>query len=143
MTMLVRLIYASRACTPISQELVDAILATARRHNPGNGITGVLCHSEEIFVQALEGGREQVNQLYAQLLQDPRHKDVILLCYEEIGVRRYSSWTMGKVRLDKVNRSLLLKYSSTGVLNPYDVSGCATVALLEELAETGAFAVRD
>ena len=141
--MLVRLIYTSRARESINQELVDGILATARRHNPGNGITGVLCHSEEVFVQALEGGREQVNQLYARLLQDPRHKDVILLCYEEIGVRRYSSWTMGKVRLDKVNRSLLLKYSSTGVLNPYDVSGCATVALLEELAETGAFAVRD
>jgi len=141
--MLVRLIYASRACESISQELVEAILATARRHNPPNGVTGVLCHSEDIFVQALEGGRDQINQLYARLLQDKRHKDVVLLCYEEIGVRQYSSWTMGKVRLDKVNRSLLLKYSSTGVLNPYDVSGCATVALLEELAATGAFAVRD
>ncbi|WP_034300247.1 BLUF domain-containing protein [Herbaspirillum sp. RV1423] len=141
--MLVRLIYASRACEPISHELVDGILATARRHNPVNGVTGVLCHSEDVFVQALEGGRDQVNQLYARLLQDKRHKDVVLLCYEEIDVRRYSSWTMGKVRLDKVNRSLLLKYSCSGVLNPYDVSGCATVALLEELAETGAFAVRD
>jgi len=141
--MLVRMIYASRACEPISQELVDGILATARRHNPSNGITGVLCHSEDVFVQALEGGRDQINQLYARLLQDVRHKDVVMLCYEEIGVRQYSSWTMGKVRLDKVNRSLLLKYSSTGVLNPYDVSGCATVALLEELAAAGAFAVRD
>lgn len=141
--MLVRLIYASRACAPISHELVDAILVKARHHNPANGITGVLCHSEEVFVQALEGGRDQVNQLYARLLQDPRHRDVVLLCYEEIGVRRYSSWTMGKVRLDKVNRSLLLKYSSTGTLNPYDVSGCATVALLDELAATAAFAVRD
>ncbi|ASU36866.1 blue light sensor protein [Herbaspirillum sp. meg3] len=141
--MLVRLIYASRACEPITQELVDTVLATARRHNPANGVTGVLCHSDDVFVQALEGGRDQINQLYARLLQDKRHKDVVLLCYEEIGVRQYSSWTMGKVRLDKVNRSLLLKYSSTGVLNPYDVSGCATVALLEELAAAGAFAVRD
>jgi hypothetical protein len=141
--MLVRLIYASRACAPINHESLDAILQTARRFNPANGITGVLCHSEDVFVQALEGGREQINQLYARLLQDARHRDLILLCYEEIAVRRYAAWTMGKVRLDKVNRSLLLKYSSTGTLNPYDVSGCATVALLDELAATGAFAVRD
>lgn len=141
--MLVRLIYASRACEPISHDLVDAILAAARRHNAVTGVTGVLCHSEDIFVQALEGGREQVNQLYARLLQDQRHKEVTLLCYEETDVRRYASWTMGKVRLDNVNRSLLLKYSSCGVLNPYDISGCATAALLGELAETGALAVRD
>jgi hypothetical protein len=141
--MLVRLIYASRACVPINHESLDAILQTARRFNPANGITGVLCHSDEVFVQALEGGRDQINQLYARLLQDARHRDLVLLCYEEIAVRRYAAWTMGKVRLDKVNRSLLLKYSSTGALNPYDVSGCATVALLDELAATGAFAVRD
>ncbi len=141
--MLVRLIYASRACAPITQESLDAILLSARRANLAGGITGVLCHSEGLFVQALEGGRDQVNQLYARLLQDSRHRELVLLCYEEIPVRRYAAWTMGKVRLDKVNRSLLLKYSSTGTLNPYDVSGCATVALLEELAATGAFAVRD
>jgi hypothetical protein len=138
--MLVRLIYASRACAPVSQESLESILQTARRHNPRNGITGVLCYSDEIFVQALEGGRDQINQLYARLLQDGRHRDLVLLCYEEIAVRRYAAWTMGKVRLDKVNRSLLLKYSSCGVLNPYDVAGSATVALLDELVATAAFA---
>ena len=141
--MLVRLIYASRASAPITHEVLDAILLSARSFNVANGITGVLCHSEQIFVQALEGGRDQVNQLYARLLQDSRHRDLVLLCYEEVAERRYAAWTMGKVRLDKVNRSLLLKYSSTCSLNPYDVSGCATVALLDELAATGAFAVRD
>jgi hypothetical protein len=50
---------------------------------------------------------------------------------------------MGKIRLDKINRSLLLKYSVTGELNPYDVSSCSTVALLNELASTAAFAQRD
>lgn len=57
--------------------------------------------------------------------------------------RQFASWTMGKIRLDKINRSLLLKYSATGTLNPYDVSGCATVAMLEELVTTAAFTARD
>lgn len=141
--MLVRLIYASRSCSTISHELVDSILEASRRHNPSLGITGVLCYSEDIFVQALEGSRDQVNQLLARLHQDKRHKDLILLSYGEIGVRQFASWTMGKIRLDKINRSLLLKYSATGTLNPYDVSGCATVAMLEELVTTAAFTARD
>ncbi|MBP0598891.1 BLUF domain-containing protein [Herbaspirillum sp. LeCh32-8] len=141
--MLVRLIYASRARVPISSEVIDSILASARKNNPGQGITGVLCYSDSIFVQVLEGGRDQVNRIYGSLQRDERHHDLVLLAYESIDERQYSSWTMGKIRLDKINRSLLLKYSVCGELNPYLVSNCATVALLNELASTAAFAQRD
>ncbi len=141
--MLVRLIYASRSCEPIGHELIDNILSVALRRNLEHGITGVLCYSDRVFVQALEGGREQVNALYRHLLQDSRHKDVILLAYEEINVRHYPTWTMGRVRLDKVNRSLLLKYSCTGTFDPYEISGSTTIALLADLATTGVFAMRD
>ncbi|WP_432240284.1 BLUF domain-containing protein [Herbaspirillum robiniae] len=141
--MLVRLIYASRARVAISSEVIDSILASARKNNPGQGITGVLCYSDSIFVQVLEGGRDQVNRIYSNLQRDERHHDLVLLAYESIDERQYSSWTMGKIRLDKINRSLLLKYSVCGELNPYLVSNCATVALLNELASTAAFAQRD
>lgn len=141
--MLVRLIYASRARNPISPETVEGILASARRRNPEQGLTGVLCYSDSIFVQVLEGGRDQVNRMYGLLQRDERHHELVLLGYEAIDERQYSSWTMGKIRLDKINRSLLLKYSVCGELNPYLVSNCATVALLNELASTAAFAQRD
>jgi len=141
--MLVRLIYASRARAAISQDTVEAILASARKHNPAKGVTGLLAYSDRVFVQVLEGGREQVNQMYALLQRDERHQDLILLGYEAIDERQYSSWTMGRIRLDKINRSLLLKYSVCGELDPYQVSNCATVALLNELASTAAFAQRD
>lgn len=141
--MLVRLIYASRARVPISSEVIESILGSARKNNPEQGITGVLCYSDSIFVQVLEGGREQVNRIYGRLQHDDRHHDLVLLGYESIDERQYSSWTMGKIRLDKINRSLLLKYSVCGELNPYLVSNCATVALLNELASTAAFAQRD
>ncbi|WDZ96119.1 BLUF domain-containing protein [Herbaspirillum sp. WKF16] len=141
--MLVRLIYASRARLPISSEVIDSILGSARKNNPEQGITGVLCYSDSIFVQVLEGGRDQVNRIYGRLQRDERHHDLVLLAYESIDERLYSSWTMGKIRLDKINRSLLLKYSVCGELNPYLVSNCATVALLNELASTAAFTQRD
>ncbi|MGS0758429.1 BLUF domain-containing protein, partial [Roseateles sp. GG27B] len=76
-----------------------------------------------MFVQALEGGREQVNHLYDRLQKDPRHTKLTLLDYSEIKARLYPNWTMSKIRLDRINLSVLLKYSTTASFNPYVVSG--------------------
>lgn len=133
--MLVRLLYASRA-TDASGAATDAILAQSRSHNPASGITGILCYGGGIFLQALEGGRNQVSELYGHIQKDPRHKEVVLLHYEEISERRFGGWTMGQVNMAKLNMSILLKYSETPELNPYSVSGKMSLALLEELMAT-------
>ena len=82
--MLVRLLYASRAVDDVSQEELMTILSQSKAHNPASGITGVLCSSGRLFLQLLEGGRMQVNALYNQIAADARHKDVVILSYEEI-----------------------------------------------------------
>ena len=134
--MLIRLLYASRAAEALTQEVIESILAQSREHNPALGITGILCWSGDIFMQVLEGGREAVNHLYNEIVRDPRHRDVTLLHYQEISERHFAGWTMGQVNLSKVNPSLLLKYSEKPTLNPYAVSGRASLALLEELIAT-------
>ncbi len=134
--MLVRLLYVSRSVHPETPEQTESILASAREHNLNNGITGVLCYGGGIYLQALEGGRNQVNALYTQIVKDARHKDVVVLAYEEISERRFGGWTMGQVRLDKLNPSIVLKYSETPALDPYSVSGQVSFALLEELMAT-------
>src|SRR5690606_485615 len=131
--MLVRLLYASQAANALTPETLDAILGTARRRNPPEGITGLLCTSGDTFMQVLEGGREAVNRLYTRICQDARHRDLILLHYEEITERRFAAWTMGQVNLSRVNPSILLKYSDRPVLDPQKVSGQAAMALLDEL----------
>ncbi|QNM97961.1 BLUF domain-containing protein [Chitinimonas koreensis] len=141
--MLVRLIYASRAAAPIDHELVDQILEVSRRNNTAGGITGALCYCGDVFLQALEGSRVEVNRLYGRLQRDARHGELTLLEYAEIDVRRYPAWSMGKVKLDKVNLSLLLKYSTVPALDPFSVSGKATAAMLEELLSSAAFVARD
>jgi hypothetical protein len=103
-----------------------------------NGITGILCYGGGIYLQAIEGGRNQVNNLYAQIVSDKRHTDVVLLNYEEIAERRFGGWTMGQVNLSKLNTSVVLKYSELPVLNPYAVSGHVSLSLLEELMATAA-----
>jgi hypothetical protein len=140
--MLVRLLYASRAAKPLTPDVIDDILTGSRKNNPAAGITGLLCHSGDIFMQVLEGGRDAVSGLYQRIASDPRHGDVILLHYEEITERRFAGWTMGQVNLSRVNPSILLKYSERPVLDPYAVSGKVSMALLEELIATACIASR-
>jgi hypothetical protein len=135
--MLVRLLYASRA-VDASPEAIEAILAQSREHNPANGISGILCYGGGIFLQAIEGGRSQVSELYGHIQRDPRHREVTLLLYEEILERRFGGWSMGQVNLSKSNHSLLLKYSEKPELDPYAISGKVSLALLEDLAATAA-----
>lgn len=134
--MLVRLLYVSRALDPNVNEETDSILDSSRQHNIANGITGILCYGGGIYLQAIEGGRKQVNELYGHIIRDTRHKDVVLLHYEEITERRFGGWTMGKVNLSKLNTSIVLKYSEQPELDPYSVSGVVSLALLEELMLT-------
>jgi hypothetical protein len=134
--MLVRLMYASRAVPAIDHEELVTILRQSKANNPVSGVTGVLCFSGGIFLQVLEGGRSAVNRLYNRIAADPRHTDVELLLYEEIGERRFASWSMGQVNMSRLNPSLLLKYSATATLDPYSVSGSVSLALFEELVAT-------
>ncbi|MES2742374.1 MAG: BLUF domain-containing protein [Pseudomonadota bacterium] len=131
--MLVRLLYASRAVEPQNGEVIAGIMQQSRNHNPRNGITGVLCHSERAYLQVLEGGREAVNALYGQILRDPRHCDVMLLQYEEINERRFACWTMGQSNLRKLNHAILLKYSALPELDPHRMSGKNALALVDDL----------
>ena len=134
--MLVRLLYVSRAVKADDSEATESILGSARAYNLSHGITGILCYGGGIYLQALEGGRKQVNELYNIIIKDPRHKDVALLHYEEITERRFGGWTMGQVDASHVNTNILLKYSERAELNPYNVSGKVSLALLEELIAT-------
>jgi len=136
--MLVRLLYASRATAPLTAPVVDSILAQSRAHNPRLGITGVLCYSQDLFLQVLEGSRDAVCELYNTIVRDERHDHVRILSYEEIAERRFGNWTMGHVDVTTVNPSLLLKYAELPVLNPFSCSGKASLALLDELLATAA-----
>jgi hypothetical protein len=138
--MLVRLLYASRVAKSVTDAELHAILKTSKAHNPEVGVTGVLCccMNAGIFMQVLEGGRSAVSTLYNRIARDPRHSEVELLSYEEISERHFAGWAMGQVNMNRLNPALLLRYSETAKLDPYAVSGKASMALFNELAATAA-----
>ena len=138
--MLVRLVYASQATTPIDGAVIDTILKQANANNLDYGITGALCayKGDDRFFQVLEGARVEVNQLYGNILRDPRHTKVTLLDYSEISIRQFASWRMGSVDLSKVNLSTLLRYSEKPKLDPLLLSSASALALLNDLVGNAA-----
>lgn len=143
--MLVRLLYASRSTAELDDALLNSILERAGKYNTEHGITGLLCSYPQgkVFLQALEGGREAVNTLYANIVRDPRHHDVTLLDYAEITERLFSGWRMGNVNLNRVNVGSILRFSEKPVLDPFAMNGQTALRLLQELASTAAITSRD
>jgi len=134
--MLVRCLYASRAAQPLTSAVLDEILEQSRRNNPGLGVTGLLCVADSVFIQVLEGGREEVCDLYNAIVRDDRHEQVRLLVYEEIAERQFSAWTMGQLNVSRTNPALLLKYFTRSRLDPFEAPGRSTLAFLTELVAT-------
>ena len=140
--MLVRCLYASRPVDPMNGALLDGILEQSRRNNPRQGITGILCVADDLYIQLLEGGRDEVCEIFNAIVRDDRHRQVRILSYEEISERRFGNWSMGHVSIPRVNPSLLLKYFKRADLDPFEGPGQATLSLLGELVATAAIVTR-
>ena len=92
---LVRLVYYSRALDDMSLTDIQSILTVARENNQKLGICGMLCYESQWFLQTLEGPRGDVNDLYLEIAEDPRHYDIRLTAYEEIDAPHFTNWQMG------------------------------------------------
>ncbi len=112
-----RLIYRSHSLLAEEErrtELGD-IFTTARRKNKGLDITGALIISGDAFVQALEGDETAVRNLYATIVEDPRHDELTIL--EEVDARRtFGRWAMAKVATDGGSDIRLVSNASKGVI---------------------------
>ena len=86
--MLIRLVYASTAQSGVDLNEFKRILLQAQANNHRRDLTGMLAFNSKIFLQALEGSRDQVNELYAKLIRDPRHHTVTVLGYKERGLMK-------------------------------------------------------
>lgn len=93
--MLIRLTYLSKATRDMNMQDIQDILTVARDNNQGLEICGKLCYDQRYFLQTLEGPRDDVNELFLEIADDPRHDDVVIISYEYIDATTFSSWDMG------------------------------------------------
>lgn len=106
------LIYSSVRNANCTDDEVKKILASCERDNPGKNITGVLVHSENYFLQFLEGDADEIMGLFNHIKKDPRHSKVILLNKGVIDSRMFPSWHMGYKDASKGEVSLLTQSSN-------------------------------
>ena len=130
---LVSLTYTSEMTA--STDFLD-ILEVSRANNERDGITGVLLFCNNSVVQCLEGSRDAVNQAYARIVRDKRHRDPMLVDYRDISARLFSSWSMGYVPETAVTQPILLKYAVSKNFEPRQLSGESCLNMLAELTRT-------
>ena len=98
---LARLVYRSRCLlsddASEAEDMLASILTQSRRNNAHCGITGVLLHDGEIFLQAMEGPCDTLERLYEVIACDQRHEEIELIDYTTTYERRYAEWTMGYI----------------------------------------------
>jgi hypothetical protein len=136
--MLTRLIYASETSAPLAPAAVQELLDNARRNNERRDITGMLVFNSRHFLQVLEGDRQDLSDLYARLVHDTRHRNLLLLGCEAIGERLFADWDMGFAAVDAVSAALYRRFSVVGRLDPRALTGPAALALLLEFSRRGA-----
>jgi hypothetical protein len=126
--------YCSRAAPEVDASTVDRIVATARRSNPAQGITGLLVFGSGVFFQWLEGPRDHITGLMAKILRDPRHDEVVTLSHsEEVRERLFPDWSMELVTPDQIREVLL-----DALANAEDEQNSASLTrLLEKIDSNG------
>ncbi len=93
--MLYTLVYVSIATKKMSEDDLIDILTTARRNNILRGITGMLLYRNGQFMQALEGDKQKIEEIFQKIQKDPRHSKILILSRKEITDRLFFNWSMG------------------------------------------------
>ena len=94
-TGLYQIIYASVSTRPIEEKELLAMLKRSREKNARLGITGMLLHCDHAFIQALEGPKDRVMELFHVIQEDARHSRIAVLFEGPIKQRSFSQWSMG------------------------------------------------
>lgn len=142
MSDLIRIVYISRSTfKPLAAEQgiepsVARILAQSRMNNAKRGLVGALYFGDGCFFQCLEGSPDQVDRLYADLLEDPRHTELKVLSRQTIEQPTFSTWSMKYVPLD-IPMKDLLERQGLASFDPYRFDDAAVRQVLQMLQAGG------
>lgn len=137
MTHLYQLVYKSKRKTNCDEREIQKILASCEKNNPSRNITGILLHSDDIFIQYLEGDKDII-KLYDAIKDDSRHQSPVLLSYGPLKERIFPSWHMGYKKLSKDKINFLTQANSNdkntfeSILNGEQQTGVNAINLLQK-----------
>ncbi len=110
MTQLYRVLYCSQNHLTGMPETypgeIQGILATSRKNNVRDGVTGGLLFSAGCFAQVLEGPLEMVESAFERIQCDERHRKVTVLQSGSITARDFPDWSMAFTAADMADNPL-------------------------------------
>jgi len=110
MTQLYRVLYCSQNHLTGMPETypgeIREILATSRKNNACDGVTGGLLFSEGCFAQVLEGPLDMIEGAFERIQCDERHRKVTVLQSGSITARDFPDWSMAFTEADVVDNPL-------------------------------------
>ena len=114
--MLEELLYCSVSVAPkLTDEDLNHILASARRRNLAEDITGMLIYHRGEFVQILESENKSVANVYEKFIgSDLRHTAINKVQENTISHRSFHEWSMGFVGTPEIES--LMPSSAMGIL---------------------------
>lgn len=107
------LVYQSYATLPFGDRELAKLLTQSRAFNAAHSLTGVLLYSQGHIVQLLEGSEANLQAVFARIVQDPRHSEIIKLADGAATQRLFTQWSMGFRTLNPTDFKQL-----TGYINP-------------------------
>jgi len=133
MTEKIRLVYFSRATRDMSLSDMKDILTSARENNAEQDICGMLCYNNRYFLQALEGDRKAVCELFVHIADDPRHDELEIASFEYIEKPLFKDWKMGYASSSPLFDKLLT-HMEMSEFQPEKIQPRHALALLHNLS---------
>ena len=82
---------------------IDEILERAYQYNAKNNLTGILLYKGGVFLQWLEGEKEDVEKLYGKICLDLRHERITLLIKQDAEERIFEHWSMLYKKVEEID----------------------------------------
>ncbi len=100
---LCQLVYLSQiTSTGLSNSsTLNDIAEIAVKRNKLENITGILCYGNGYFLQCVEGTEQALTDLKNRLILDDRHKNLKILDFSAIAERRFASWSLRSITLER------------------------------------------
>jgi len=91
-----QIVYTSTASEDFSTADLKKLLLGARTRNKALGVSGMLVFHDGTFLQALEGEQRAINEIFASIVSDRRHRDIdVLHRGPGLDQRIFGDWSMG------------------------------------------------
>ena len=103
--------YVSTAHKDLQEQEVDDIMNKTNKFNKAQNISGILLYNERNFFQLLEGEKKTVEDLYAKIIKDSRHDNIIKFLDKKASKPPYDGYLTDFITdTNKFDESELKKY---------------------------------